>query len=63
MPDKAAAMLQTLKSWQVETGALLPSGPNPTYDPQAERPRGNQGGYDTGKGQPGKNKGQQKDAK
>ena len=63
MPDKAAAMLQTLKSWQVETGALLPSGPNPTYDPQAERPRGNQGGDDTGKGQPGKNKGQQKDAK
>ena len=40
MPDKAAALTRTLRAWQKETGALLPKGPNPNYDPKAERPRG-----------------------
>ncbi|GDY10699.1 aryl-sulfate sulfohydrolase [Planctomycetia bacterium] len=40
MPDKAAVLLKTLRAWQSETGALKPSGPNPNYDPKAERPRG-----------------------
>ena len=55
MPDKAAALAKTLRAWQKETNALLPPGPNPNYDPKAERPRGGQGGggRDTSKrGQP-----------
>ena len=44
MPDKAASMLKTLRAWQAETGALKPTGPNPNYDPKADRPRGGQGG-------------------
>ena len=44
MPDKAAALSKTLRAWQKETSALLPPGPNPNYDPKAERPRGGQGG-------------------
>ncbi len=44
MPDKAAALTKTLRAWQQETNALLPVGPNPNYDPKAERPRGGQGG-------------------
>ncbi len=39
-PDKAAALLKMLRAWQAETGALNPSGPNPNYDPKADRPRG-----------------------
>jgi hypothetical protein len=49
MSDKAAAMHKTLRAWQTETGALLPTGPNPNDDPKAERPRGNQGGNAEGK--------------
>lgn len=41
-PEKAAAMYRTLLDWQKETGAAIPSGPNPHYDPQAEPPRGSQ---------------------
>jgi arylsulfatase A-like enzyme len=68
MPDKAAAMYQTLRAWQTETGALLPRGPNPNYDPKAERPRGNQGGRTAGnrppeKNPPGKNKGRKAESK
>lgn len=59
MPDKAAAMLKTLRAWQSETGALKPSGPNPNYDPKADRPRGG-GGNNSNKSQPGKNKGKKK---
>lgn len=44
MPDKAAILAKTLRAWQKETHALLPSGPNPNFDPKAERPRGGQGG-------------------
>lgn len=44
MPDKAAALSKTLRAWQTETNASLPLGPNPKYDPKAERPRGGQGG-------------------
>ena len=43
LPDTAANLTKTLKNWQKETGALLPVGPNPNYDPKAERPRGGQG--------------------
>ena len=66
MPDKAAAMLKTLRAWQAETGALNPTGPNPNYDPKADRPRGGQGagggGNDANKTQPGKNKGKKKES-
>lgn len=48
VPDKAAAMLQTLHEWQSKTGAMKPSGPNPNYDPKADRPRGGQGGNSGG---------------
>jgi len=44
MPDKAYSLSRTLRAWQQETNALLPLGPNPNYDPKAERPRGGQGG-------------------
>ncbi len=44
MPDKAASLTKTLRAWQKETGALLPLVANPNYDPNAERPRGGQGG-------------------
>ncbi len=39
MRDKASAMHATLRAWQKDTGALNPSGPNPTYDPASERNR------------------------
>ncbi len=41
-PDKAAAMYKALKDWQAQTKAATPSGPNPNYDPKADRPRGQQ---------------------
>lgn len=40
MPAKANEMLKLLHEWQMETGAALPVGENPKYDPKAERPRG-----------------------
>lgn len=49
MPDKAAALTKTLRAWQTATNASLPLGPNPHYDPKAERPRGGQGGGGRGK--------------
>lgn len=39
-PEKARALVATLRSWQRETKAALPAGPNPAYDPAADRPRG-----------------------
>jgi arylsulfatase A-like enzyme len=58
MPDKAAALYRTLKTWQTDTGAAIPSGANPNYDPKAERPRGNQAGNNpSGQGGKGKKKG------
>lgn len=39
-PERAAAMYQSLVHWQQDTRALKPVGPNPKYDPKAERPRG-----------------------
>jgi len=39
-PELAAAMLRQLESWQQETGAALPRGSNPDYDPRAERSGG-----------------------
>ncbi len=38
-PDRAAAMLVTLRQWQQETSASIPRGPNPSYDPRARRSR------------------------
>lgn len=56
LPDKAAALRKALRAWQQETGALLPSGPNPDYDPKADRPRGGQGNSDVGPRGKGKKK-------
>jgi arylsulfatase A-like enzyme len=43
-PTMAKALAQTLHAWQRETGAAVPRDANPAYDPQADRPRGGQGG-------------------
>jgi arylsulfatase A len=43
-PAKARALAQTLRVWQKETHAAIPREANPAYDPQADRPRGGQGG-------------------
>lgn len=40
LPNKTKAMARTLKEWQTQTRAALPQGPNPAFDPQADRPRG-----------------------
>jgi len=38
--EKTSLLLNTLHVWQKETGAAIPSGPNPNYDPNAKkRPR------------------------
>ncbi|NBT49774.1 MAG: aryl-sulfate sulfohydrolase, partial [Actinobacteria bacterium] len=38
--EKTDLLLKTLHDWQKETGATIPSGPNPHYDPNAKkRPR------------------------
>jgi arylsulfatase A-like enzyme len=44
MPERTAGLTKTLKAWQRETGAAMPRGANPAYDPQADRPRGGAGG-------------------
>lgn len=58
MKSKAASMHATLRAWQKDTGALNPPGPNPAYNPMAERDRnapmgrpmnGKQGGPMNGK--------------
>jgi hypothetical protein len=54
MPGKAATLMTGLPVWQTETAALLPPGPNPNYDPKAERTRGGQG--NGGGGQSGEGK-------
>lgn len=51
-PERATTMYQTLLAWQKETGAAVPVGPNPKYDPKADRPRGGPGGKGPGGGQP-----------
>ncbi len=56
MPDKSTALSKTLRSWQKETNALLPAGPNSNYDPKAERPRGGQGGGARDKSKRGQSK-------
>lgn len=43
LPDKSRELAAALHAWQRETQALLPSGPNPAYDPEADRPRGGAG--------------------
>ena len=55
MPDKAAALAKRLHGWQKDTNASMPSGPNPNFDANAERPRGGQGN-NAGGGQRGKGK-------
>jgi arylsulfatase A-like enzyme len=39
-PDKRDELLADLQTWFRQTGALLPSEPNPNYDPSAAQPRG-----------------------
>ena len=46
-PEVAKALLAELEAWQRDTGAALPGGPNPTFDPSASRGRGR--GADKGK--------------
>lgn len=43
-PARARTLAQTLHTWQKETGAAIPRDVNPAFDPQADRPRGGQGG-------------------
>lgn len=50
MPERTEEMLNSLREWQQSTGAALPRGANPDYDPKAERPRGG-GGVGGGQGQ------------
>jgi arylsulfatase A-like enzyme len=47
-PKIAAVLLKDLKAWQVRTGALLPGGANPDYDPIARNRDGSRN--DRGKG-------------
>ena len=58
MPDKAAALAQTLHDWQRETSAAIPRAANPAYDPQAKRPQGGPGGGPRGQGGGGQGGGQ-----
>lgn len=44
LPEHADRLTQALREWQRETGADLPVGDNPKYDPHAERPRGGRAG-------------------
>ena len=50
MPDRTAALAQTLHDWQRRTAAAIPAGANPAYEPQADRPRGGAGGGSSGRG-------------
>lgn len=54
MPAETAALTATLRAWQRETKAAIPTTPNPAYDPQAERPRGGRRGKPGGGGRGGK---------
>lgn len=40
LPEKAHALMQTLKAWQEKTQADLPRGDNPNFDSAVSRPRG-----------------------
>ena len=53
MPDKAAALYRALQNWQQDTGAALPVRANPSFDPQAMRPRGGPGADDRTKSKRG----------
>ena len=48
MPEKTASLYRTLQEWQSVTGAAIPKGANPNYDPNAERPRGGQANAEKG---------------
>jgi hypothetical protein len=37
--EKTALLLKNLHEWQKETGATIPSGLNPNYDPNAKKRR------------------------
>ena len=41
--QRADALTKTLHVWQEATGAAIPNGANPAYDPAADRPRGGPG--------------------
>jgi arylsulfatase A-like enzyme len=42
-PARAAELLARLHAWQAATGAPRPTQPNPAYDPNSVKQRGNQG--------------------
>lgn len=44
MPAKAESLHRALMEWQETTKAAMPRGANTLFDPDAERPRGGQGG-------------------
>ena len=48
-PKTAAVLLSNLKAWQVRTGALLPGGENPDYDPAARNRSGSRNDRSKGK--------------
>ncbi|NBT13848.1 MAG: DUF4976 domain-containing protein [Planctomycetia bacterium] len=54
-PARTEALAGALHVWQQETGAAIPKGPNPAYDPAADRPRGAAGPNDSraGRRKPG----------
>lgn len=61
LSGKTRALSAALRAWQQETNAAVPRGANPAYDPQANRPRGGQGGTgraggDQPQGKPGGNR-------
>jgi len=39
-PETTQALATRLRGWQRETAAAMPLGPNPSYDPASDRPRG-----------------------
>lgn len=43
-PARAEQLLKTLQTWQKETQAAIPNKPNPAFDANAGRPRGQNGG-------------------
>ncbi|NBW97319.1 MAG: DUF4976 domain-containing protein [Planctomycetia bacterium] len=56
MPERTRDLTLALHAWQRDTGAAIPDRPNPAYDPQADRPRGNNaaGGGGRKGGNPGR---------
>ncbi|MFM7034313.1 MAG: sulfatase [Planctomycetia bacterium] len=60
-PADAARLTETLRDWQRETAAVIPRDLNPAYDPDAERPRGREGGSGRGQSRGGRPRGARPD--